>query len=47
MKLWHADKKIPTWVEWLAVLIVGILFGTLFAIGLLGISLGSFLASLF
>jgi uncharacterized protein involved in cysteine biosynthesis len=47
MKLWYDDKKIPTWVEWLAVLIVGILLGLIFALGLLGITFGNFLASLF
>lgn len=47
MKLWYDDKKIPTWVEWLAVLILGILLGTIFALGLLGVSIGNFLASLF
>ena len=47
MKLWYDDKKIPTWFELLAVLIVGILLGTIFALGLLGVSLGYFLASIF
>ena len=47
MKLWYDDKKIPTWAEWLAVIVVGILFGLLFAVGILGISLGNYFASLF
>jgi hypothetical protein len=46
MKLWYDDRKIPVWVEWLAVIAVGLLFGLLFAIGFLGISFGYILTSI-
>jgi len=26
MKLWYDDKKIPAWVEWVAVVVVGFIF---------------------
>jgi hypothetical protein len=47
MKLWYDDKKIPTWVEALIAVVLGITFGLMFGIGVLGISLGQFVLSLF
>jgi hypothetical protein len=47
MKLWYDDKKIPTWVEALIAIVLGITFGLMFGIGVLGISLGQYVLSLF
>jgi hypothetical protein len=30
MKLWYDDKKIPLWVEWLAVVATGFILAVLF-----------------
>ena len=29
MKLFYDDKKIPMWVEWLAVVVVGVVFAVI------------------
>jgi hypothetical protein len=39
MKLWYDDKKIPMWVEWLAVLVVAVIGGICFGLILLGYNL--------
>lgn len=47
MKLWYDDKKISVWVEILTAVIFGIVLGLMFGLGVLGISLGQFVLSLF
>jgi len=43
MKLWYDDKKIPMWVEILAVVVVGVFFGVCVALMLLGYNLAHYL----
>jgi len=43
MKLWYDDKKIPLWVEILAVIVFGVVFGVCVALVLLGYNLAHFL----
>jgi high-affinity Fe2+/Pb2+ permease len=47
MKLWYDDKKIPTWVEVVCVVVFAVVLGLMFSLGVLGISLGQFVLSLF
>lgn len=47
MKLWYDDKKISVWVEILSAVILGIVLGLMFGLGVLGVSLGQFVVSLF
>jgi hypothetical protein len=39
MKLFFDDKQIPYWVEWLAVAIVGVAFGAIMGLIILGYNL--------
>ncbi len=39
MKLWYDDKKIPLWVEVLAVIVSGVFVGLAFGLMLLGYNL--------
>ena len=43
MKLWYDDKKIPMWVEILAVLFFGVVFGIAVGLVLLGYNLAHYL----
>ena len=43
MKLWYDDKKIPLWVEVLAVLVFGVVFGIAVGLILLGYNLAHYL----
>lgn len=43
MKLWYDDKKIPLWVEILAVVVFGVVFGIALALVLLGYNLAHYL----
>lgn len=43
MKLWYDDKKIPLWVEILAVLVFGVVFGIAVGLVLLGYNLAHYL----
>lgn len=43
MKLWYDDKKIPLWVEILAVLFFGVVFGIAVGLVLLGYNLAHYL----
>jgi len=47
MKLWYDDKKVSVWVEILSAVILGIVLGLMFGLGVLGVSLGQFVVSLF
>jgi hypothetical protein len=44
MKLWYDDKKIPMWVEWLAVIVVAVFGGICFGFILLGYNLAVLLS---
>jgi hypothetical protein len=44
MKLWYDDKKIPAWVERVALIATALVLGTMLGFGLLGISFKQFLA---
>ena len=43
MKLWYDDKKIPVWVEILAVIVFGVVFGVCVGLILLGYNLAHYL----
>ncbi len=43
MKLWYDDKKIPLWVEILAVLVFAVAFGVAVGLMLLGYNLAHLL----
>jgi hypothetical protein len=34
MKLFYDDKKIPMWVEWLAVVVVGVVFSVILVVSI-------------